>query len=130
MPEKKQFKYGAVVEMNQDFSVESTEGMTFDIKKGELAVVGFDNYIHYMDHNLVEEINPETVELKGISPRGLSNYITTYLDANMNLEAMLKEHDMDGQMFADYIAAAFENIGLPDDMEEIMPTEETEEENE
>ena len=48
----------------------------------------------------------------------------------MNLEAMLKEHDMDGQMFADYIAAAFENIGLPDDMEELMPTEETEEENE
>ena len=104
--------------------------MNFDIKKGELAVVGFDNYIHYMNHNLVEEINTDVVELKGISPRGLSNYITAYLDANMNLEAMLKEYNMDGQMFVDYIVASFENIGLPDDMEELMPTEENESENE
>ena len=39
----------------------------------------------------------------------------------------------DGIVYSVFVSlgfAAFENIGLPDDMEELMPTEETEEENE
>lgn len=130
MPEKKTFKLGAVVEMTNDFEVDTTEGATISIKKGELAVVGFDNHVHYLNHNLVEEINPDAVEIEGISPRGLANFITHYLDSNMNLEAMLKEHNMDGQMFADYVAAAFDFIGLPDDIEELMPEESEEAEDE
>lgn len=130
MPDKRNFKLGAIVEMTNDFSVDTTEGATFEIKKGELAVIGFDNHVHYLNHNLVEEIDPTAVDINGISPRGLANFITHYLDSNMNLEAMLKEHNLDGQMFADYIAAAFEYIGLPDDIEELMPPEEEEAEEE
>lgn len=115
MPEKKKFKLGAALETTNAFNLETTDGMTFHIEKGEMGVVGFDKYVHYLNHNLVEQIDEEKIELDGISARGLATYLTVYLDANMNLEAMLKEHNMDADMFVEYIVGAFENIGLPDD---------------
>ena len=114
--EKRVFKQCEVLTTNAPFDLNLENGEKIHVKKGEMGIVGFDNCIHFLNRRVVEEIDMEGAEIKGISARGLSDFITGYLEHNLNLSGILREWSVDCDMFTEYIVAALKELGLEDDL--------------
>lgn len=124
--EKLLLKIGSILETNEDCDVETVEGETVHIKKGEPAIVGFDKMIYYVQHHLIEEAADDIV-IDGFSSKGLSAYLTLYLKHHMGLKV---KHG-DYSMLQSYINEALVELGLEDDLnvEEMTEKDNQEESN-
>lgn len=133
--EKAHYKYCSLLEANQDFDVEATDGKVFHIDCGEKIIVGFDKLLHHLNKPLVEGIDEAEIEVDGVSSRGLSEYLFRCLDNVFDLMTLLNRgKEVTEDTVVDTIVAALYNIGLDDDYFEYhteeIPTETESEENE
>ena len=114
--EKRLFKYCDILSAIDNFDVETEDGETVHVEKDSTGIVGFDKSIHYLKQHLIEEIDEETAKIEGISVRGLSEYLASYLDSGMDMSKMLKDWNMDMDMLVEYLVSAFVELGLKDDL--------------
>lgn len=112
MSEKVKYMMGEIGEMTQSFDVQTTDGNVIKISKGDMAIVGFDGYLHHLNHNLVEKIDSDKVEVEGFSAAGLSEYITTCIEHNIDLASMLSNYGIEVNKFIYIVRESLARIGF------------------
>lgn len=111
--ENKEFvlKRGQVLITNQDIKLQEVEtGKEIIIKEGSKAIVGFDDILHYYNGSC-QEISEE-IEISGISPNGLAEFVIDCLVSRFPVNEMLEDFQIPIDDFHKTIVEALNGIGI------------------
>ena len=84
-----------------------------EIKEGEQSIVGFDGVLHYLEHGITQEFDPETTTFDGFSAYGMSLMLMAALDSYLRGRETIKPDDM-----LLVIQQTLINLGFDDDINE------------
>lgn len=107
--------YGEILRVNKEHTIDLDDGTNYVVKPGDLSIVGFDGYLHHFSADIAQPLSKD-INYSGFSSVGLSQFITMYLDINMNIRDKLAELEIDIDYFADMIRNGLVRIGFTDDL--------------
>lgn len=104
---------GQRIRFTKDVEVEKCFGTKDIIKKGSVAWVGVDGFVHHQN-GLIQNFSNEE-ELKGYSVEGLAEYIWLYIRNNTCIdENLLEDYDESSENVKEAIMDALEELGFYD----------------
>lgn len=109
--EKFKVRMGEILVAQADITYENDKNQKTTIRKGEKSVLGFDGAIHRLRQRTII-IPDESFEIVGYCAAGLADFITVWLDKNLDLENVLKKSEYSVDDVRECVETALIEIGM------------------
>ena len=102
---------GEIIQADTDIEYCNSLGQKAEVSKGEKLIVGFDSQIHCLKQRMI--IAPDdTIEISGYSATGLAEFLSAWLDRNIDLEKTLSHSEYTRDDIKAYMEMALAEIGM------------------
>jgi len=83
----------------------------YTVQSGEKVIVGFDGLLHSLRENVAFVIEPD-IEVDGYSATGLAEFLSAWLDLNLDFDTNLRKTMLDRDDFKESIEDALAILGM------------------
>ena len=104
------YKIGQMFRVSADVELKDFLGDKTLVKKGTKIWIGADNLAHYQDGTI--QRLPEDSTVEGYSTKGITEKILLQLKADLPLDEMCEEYEIDCEDIRDSINYALEQLGI------------------
>lgn len=109
--EKFKVRIGEILVAQTDITYENDKDQKTTVKKGEKSILGFDGAIHRLKQRTII-IPDDSFEIVGYCAAGLAEFITAWLDKNLDLENALKKSEYSVDDVRECVETALIEIGM------------------
>ena len=109
--EKFKVRIGEILVAQTDITYENDKDQKTTVKKGEKSILGFDGAIHRLKQRTII-IPDDSFEIVGYCAAGLAEFITAWLDKNLDLENALKKSECSVDDVRECVETALIEIGM------------------
>lgn len=115
--EKFKVRIGEILVAQTDITYENDKDQKTTVKKGEKSILGFDGAIHRLKQRTII-IPDDSFEIVGYCAAGLAEFITAWLDKNLDLENALKKSEYSVDDVRECVETALIEIGMETENDE------------